>query len=99
MANRIVAERNVVAVGDYGILALIHRERHKIKSLVVQGGGSGVGDGSDHSLQIGGRDRDLARDGVADAIGGLRHRSLPNHLLRRTRDCGCSLRHKSILAH
>ena len=93
MANRVVAERDVVAIGDHGVLALIHRERHKVVGLALQSGGSGVGDGSDHSLQIRSRDGDLADDGVADAIGRLRDGTLANDLVRRTRNCGCSLRH------
>ena len=93
MANRIVAKRNVIAIGDHGVLALIHGQRYKIISFSLQSSGGGVGDGRDHPLQIRGSYRDFARDGVADAIGRLRDRRLPNNFLRRTRDWGCSLRH------
>src|SRR5580692_10390694 len=99
MANRIVAEPNVVAIGDHGVLALIHRERNEVIGLALQSGGSSVGDSRDHSLQIRGCHGDLADDGVADAIRRLRDRTLANHLVRRSRNCGCSLRHSSILAH
>ncbi len=52
MADGVVAEGNVVAVGDHGFVALVHRERDKVISLALQSGRSRVRDGGDHSLQI-----------------------------------------------
>ena len=93
MADGVVAEGNVVAVGDHGVVALVHRERHKVISLALQSSGSGVGDGGDHSFQIRGGHGDLAGDGITDSIGRLRDGSLADDLVRRTRNRGCSLRH------
>ena len=53
MADGVVAEGNVVAVGDHGVVALVHRERDEVIGLALQGRGGGVRDGGDHSFQIG----------------------------------------------
>ena len=80
MAHRVVAEPDVVAIGDHGVLALVHGERNEVISFAPQSSGSGIRNGSDHSFQIRGRAQSPRRDGIANSIGRLRDRSLADDL-------------------
>ncbi len=71
MANRIVAEGNVVAVGNYGVLALGHGERHEVVRLTAQRGGDRHWHRGNHAVEIVLSNGNLARAGVTDAIGRL----------------------------
>ena len=71
MANRIVAERNVVAVGNYGVFALGHGERHEVVRLAAERGSDRHGHRGGHALEIVVGNGNLARAGIADAIRRL----------------------------
>ena len=71
MANRVVAERNVVAVGNHRLFALGHGERHEVVRLAAERGGHRHGHRRDHALEVVVGNGNLARAGVADAIWRL----------------------------
>ena len=52
MADRIVAERHVVAVGDYRLVALAHGERDEVVRLAIERGRDARGDGGDHAFEV-----------------------------------------------
>ena len=71
MAYGTVTERDVVTVGDHGLIALIHCKRHKIVSLTIESSGNGTGDRGNHSLHIHGGKVHLSGNRVADSVGRL----------------------------
>ena len=71
MANRVVAERNVVAIGDHGLIALGHGERHEIIRLAIERDRHRHGHGGNHALEIVVGDSNLSRAGIADPIRRL----------------------------
>ncbi|MGO9087085.1 MAG: hypothetical protein ACLQBK_17840 [Candidatus Sulfotelmatobacter sp.] len=99
MADGIIAEGNVVTVGDQGFVALAHGERNEVIGVAFECGRDTRGNGGDHSLQIERVHRDLARHGVADPIGRLGNRRQPDHFRGAPRDCWGCLRHASYLIH
>ena len=68
MANGVVAERHIVAVGDHGFLALAYGQRDEVVGLALENGRHFRWNRCDHALQIKRVDRDLASDGIADAV-------------------------------
>jgi len=71
MANRVVAERNVVAVGNHRLFPLGHGEGHKVVSLAAERSGHRHWHCGGHALEIVVGNGDLARAGIADAIRRL----------------------------
>ena len=98
MANGVIAEGHIVAVGDDGFVALGHGERHEIIRLAAEGGGDGHGDGGNHALEIIAGNGDLAGAGVADAIWRLGNRTALHDLRGAAGDRGGGLRHDGIVA-
>ena len=94
MADRVVAQRHVVAVGDHSFVALVHGQRDKVVSLALQRGRGGIRHGGHHALQVGLRDGDLSRSGVADSIRSLRDGGQSDDLRRGARNRRCCLRHE-----
>jgi hypothetical protein len=99
MANRVVAERHVIAISNNRVVSLIHRERDEVIRFALQGSSRGIRNRGDHALQIGGRNSNLTRNRVTDSVWRLRDGSSADHLGRGARDGWCSLRHPSILSH
>ena len=79
MADRVVAERDVVAVGDHGFFSLTHGQRDEVVGLAFQRGRDLRRHGGDHALEIERVDRDFAGHGVADSVGRLRDGREPNN--------------------
>lgn len=71
MADGVVAEGDVVAIGDNGFVSLGDGERDKIVSLAGKRGGDGHRDGGDHAFEVVFGDGDLSGTRVADAVGRL----------------------------
>src|SRR5438445_351282 len=71
MAHSVIAEGNIVAVGNQGFLPLANRQRNKIIGLALQRGRGSARHGSNHSLQVGFGDRDLTGNRIADTIWRL----------------------------
>jgi hypothetical protein len=93
MADRIVAQRDVVTVGDDRLFSLIHGERDEVISLALERGGDAPGHGRDHALQVKGVHRDFAAHGIADSVGRLRNWCCPNDFSGAPRNSGRCLRH------
>ena len=70
MADGVIAERDIVAVGDDGLLALAHRERHEIVRLARERGGDRVGTAATMRSRSLSDSGDLP-DGITDAVGCL----------------------------
>src|SRR5215469_1325785 len=96
MADRIVAESDVVPIGDQRVIALADCERDEVVSLAFEGGSDAGRNGRDHALEVKRIHRNLAGAGVADAVRSLRNGSVPNHLGGATRYSGGCLRHYSL---
>ncbi len=86
MANRAVAEGNVVTVGDDGLVSLIHGEWNEVVRLAIEGGGDSLGNNGNHPLHVGAGNVHLAGDGVADSVGRLRNGRVPDDFGWRARD-------------
>ena len=71
MANRVIAKRNVVAVGNHGLIALGDGERNKVVSLAAERGRHRHRHHGNHAVKIVVGYRDLARTRIADAIRRL----------------------------
>src|SRR5579872_1374301 len=93
MANGVVAEGDVVAVGDESLLALTHGKRYEVIGFSIEGGRDARGNGGDHPFEIEGIDGDFAGRGVADAVGRLRNRGEPNNVGGAASDSWSCLRH------
>jgi hypothetical protein len=96
MADGIVAEADVVAIGDHGLVTLADRERDEVVRFALQSCGDTDGNGSNHALEVERVERDFARTGIADSVGRLRDRREANDFGRTTRDCGRGLRHPAL---
>jgi len=71
MANRVVAERNVVAVGNHGLIALGHGERHEVVRLAAERGRHRQLAPLQSCVEVVVGNGNFARAGVADAIRRL----------------------------
>src|SRR5215470_15486862 len=97
MANGVIAEGNVVAIGNNGLIALVHRERNKVIGLAVESTGNGCRHSRNHPLELGRRHTHFAGNRIADAIRGLRDRRLANDVSGLSGYGLSSLRHKILL--
>src|SRR5579884_2784190 len=93
MTNRVVAQRQIVTIGDDRLVSLTDGERNGVVGFPLQGAGNRARDGGDHALQVGGASREFTHDGVTNSIRRLRYRGLPNDVRRRARDGVSSLGH------
>ena len=93
MADGVVAERDIVAVGDQDFVSLGDGERDEVIRLALERFGSLDGNGGDHALHVERADGSLARDGVTDAVSRLRNRSGSNYIGGAPRDCWRCLGH------
>ena len=82
VADGVVAQLHVIAVGDHRVFALAHGQRDEVIRVAVKGPGGRFGNGGDHALKIGIGDGDLARNGITNAIGRLRNREFCEPLPR-----------------
>src|SRR5436190_8140500 len=98
MANRIVAERHIVAVSNHSLIPLIHRQRDKVISLALQSCRRRNWHSRHHPLKISIGNGNFPGYGIANAIRGLRDRSLTNNVGRQTRDHRRSMGHSNIVA-
>ena len=96
MADCVVAEGYVIAVGDKGLIAVTDRQGNEVVSLAFQCRSDAGRNGGDHAVEVEGVDRDLAQAGVTDAIGSLRNRGLPDYFARATSDCWSCLGHPAL---
>ena len=71
MANCVVAERNVVAVGNHGLIALGYGERHEVVRFAAERGGHRHWHRGNHAVEIVVGNRDFARAGITDAVRRL----------------------------
>lgn len=99
MANRIVAECDIVTVGNHRIFALAYRERHKVVRVAFQRGRSLGRNCGDHALQIERVHGGLARHRIADPVRRLGDRRLPNHFRGAPRNRWGCLRHTVSFIH
>src|SRR5579862_5050827 len=99
MADGVVAQCDVVAVGDQRVVALAHRERDEIIGLAFERRGDPGRYGRDHAFEIERVDGNLSGAGVADSVGCLRDRSEPNHFGGAARDSWGCLRHSAFILH
>src|SRR3974377_274501 len=95
MADGVIAERNVVAVGDERLVALAYCQRDEVISFAFESGRDAGRNGSDHAFEVERVDCDFTGTGVTDTVRGLRYRSLPNHIGGITRDRWSGLGHAS----
>ena len=72
MANRAVAEGNVVAVGDDGLVSLIDGERDEVIRLAIKRRSDRLGDDGDHAFDISAGNIHFAGNGVTDSVRSLR---------------------------
>src|ERR1700693_4669033 len=73
MADGVVAERDVVAVGDVSLLALRNSEWHKVVRLAFERGGNFGWDCRNHTLQVKRVHGNFSGGGVANAVHRLRN--------------------------
>ena len=97
MANRLVAQGTVIALGNQRFISVAHRERNKIICFAVQCSGDAAGHGGDHFFQFTGRQGKLAGSGITDAVGRLVHTGGADDLLRGAQFCIGGLTHGIIL--
>ena len=71
MAHRVVAERDVVAVGNQRLVVLAYGQGDEVIRLAFQRRCDPRRDSGDHPLQIKRVDRDLAGRGVTNTVGRL----------------------------
>src|SRR5207245_2586000 len=94
MAHSVIAEGNIVAVGNQGFLPLANRQRNKIIGLALQRGRGSARHGRNHSLQVGFGDRDLTGNRIADTIWRLRDGRPANDFRWSVSNRGRGLRHE-----
>ncbi len=99
MANCVVAERHVVAVGDHGLIPLAHGQRDKVVRLAFQRCRDFGRHGGNHALQIERIHSSLTGHGIANPVCRLGDRGLPDHLRRTACNCWCRLRHALPFIH
>ncbi len=98
MADRVIAERDVIAVGNDGLFSLADGERNEVVGFAFQRVRDFSGHGGDHALEIEGVDRDLSRHGIADSVGCLRDRREPDYFGGTARDGRGRLRHSALFS-
>src|SRR5579871_6716302 len=99
MANGVVAKRDVIAVGDNGLISLAHGERDEVICLAFKCAGDFGWNGRDHALEIERIDGDLAGRGIADAVRRLGNGREPDDLGGAARDGWGCLRHSTYSTH
>jgi hypothetical protein len=85
MANGVVAEGHIIAIGDDGLVTLGYGEGYEVVRFAGECGGHRHGDRGDHAFEIVVGDGDFTGAGIADAVRGLRNR-VALHDLRRAAD-------------
>jgi len=93
VADGVVAQRDVVALGDERLITLADGEWHEVVGLALERSRDRARYGCDHAVEIGFGKRDLAAVRVANAIGRLRDGGLADNFRRGPRQCGRCLRH------
>jgi len=71
MANRVVAEHNIIAVRNHSLIALSHGEGHEVVGFPSERGRHRHRHCRNHAVEIVVGNGDLARAGVADAVRSL----------------------------
>ena len=78
VANGILAQRDIVAVGNQRLLALADGERNEVVSLAGERGRGGARDSGNHPVQIVLGNGDFPGTGVTNTVGRLRNRGGSN---------------------
>ena len=85
VAHSLIAEGNVVALSNQGVVAVANRQRHKVIGFLIQRGGNRAGHCGHHALQVIGCERGLAKRGIANPVGGLGDLRRADNLFRPPR--------------
>ena len=96
MADGIVAERHVIAIGDNCFITLADGQRNKVIRLALKPGRDFFWNCGDHSLQVERVDRDFPREGITDSVGSLGNGRQPDDFGRTARNGWCGLRHAEL---
>src|SRR5215472_7214062 len=81
MADCSLKRRTIKALRYQGLVAVADGERHKIEGFAVKSGRNRARHRADNALQIVGREHDLSRSGITDAVRRLVHSRLTNDLV------------------